>query len=167
MLFMTYFELDSSTMVGTSSWLSCDPILDKPEARVESLGSISPWARRQSPCLSAARTPRTSVLSSRSSLSISDLRSIESTAEKLSLRLRGYSMQGRPGESSRTFYPICNAVFFLHVNGISRPFLTIYGMFDDYRSLTCRAEPEQVRLPWLANVHNCDKLAKTSGVKTS
>ena len=81
---MTYFELVSSTMVGTSSWLSCDPIFDKPEARVENLGSISPWVRRQSPCLSAARTPRTSVLSSKSSLSISDLQ--ESTAEKLSLR---------------------------------------------------------------------------------
>ena len=75
---LTYFDWDSSTMVGTFSLLgsSWAAILAKLETTWDKLLSISPWDRTHKPWLSAAKTPRTSLLSSSNSLSISDLKKV-------------------------------------------------------------------------------------------
>ena len=82
---LTYFDWDSSTMVGTFSLLgsSWAAILAKLETTWDKFFSISPWDRTHKPWLSAAKTPRTSLLSSSNSLSISDLKKSERKKRKV------------------------------------------------------------------------------------
>ena len=87
---MTYFDLDSRTIVGTFSLFGsiCAATFAKLDTTWAKFLSISPWAKTHKPWLSAAKTPRTSLFSSRSSLSISDLKKLEKESSILETLIR-------------------------------------------------------------------------------